>query len=265
MAGVRKRDPEAYNVTAVSRAVDILEAFSHRHPELLLTEIAARIDLPTATVFRMLSTLTRRGVVTRDSDTGKYRLGYKMIEFADVAKARNDLLDKARPVMTQIRNATSETTYISVREGQYRIDVEQVEGTMDVRRVVAIGRARPLFIGCPGKVFLSTFDDTALQHYLDSVPLVDERYGPIDRTQLERELKQIRKNGFAETRHKTRAGAISAPIRASSGEVVAALTVSAPFVRYTEELRNRILAAVLDGAKAISISMGSQRSVASSA
>lgn len=258
MAGPGKDQSEAYNVAAVSRAIDVLEVFSHRHPELLLTEIAARVDLPTATVFRMLSTLERRNLVTRDGDTGKYRLGYKMIEFGDIAKARNDLLDKARPVMAQIRDETNETTYISVRSGHYRIDLEQVEGTMDVRRVVAVGRSRPLFVGCPGKVFLSAFDEAARRKYLDSVRLVDDRFGPVDRARLDRELIQIRKNGYAETRNRTGAGAISAPVLGASGEVLAALTVSTPYVRYTDELRTRILSAVLRGAAAISVSMGAQ-------
>ncbi len=256
MRAARKVSEKDYTVTAVDRAIDVLEVFSEREPELLLTEISARLALPTSTVFRMLCTLAQRGLVTRETESGKYRLGYKMIGFADLAKRPNGLISKARPAMTRIRDITSETTYLTVRSGNQRIDIEQVEGTMDVRRVVALGQARPLFIGCPGRVLLSALDEGLLRKYIEGVRLVDDRYGAIDMSQLEREIKQIRKHGFAETKHKTGAGAISAPIFGPSGEVLAALTVSVPFVRYTHDLRSKVFSAVLDGARSISASMG---------
>ena len=64
----------------------MLRAFTHQRPELSLTDIAAVTGLHKATAFRLLATLSRRGMTFKDPRTGVYRLGFGVIALAEVAK-----------------------------------------------------------------------------------------------------------------------------------------------------------------------------------
>ena len=74
-ASPSRADDLPYAVSTLDRAIDVLEAFSHKSPELSLKQIAARTGLHKATAFRLVTTLSRRGLVIKHPITGRYRLG----------------------------------------------------------------------------------------------------------------------------------------------------------------------------------------------
>lgn len=256
----KRRPARVYTVSTVDRALTVLEAFTPAKRELSLTEVSVLTRLPAPTALRLLATLARHNMINRSPTTGLYRLGSRLIALADIVRSTSGVPDIARAVMRQVRSVLQETTYLSVRMGEHRIDLEQAEGVRDVRRVITLGRPTPLHIGCPGKVLMAGMSKTELSDYLERTPLGKDRYGKvIVRGELEREILRIRRQGYAETRHPQIAGAISAPIFGPAGDTLATLTVSVPFVRYTEELRAEILRVILDAAHAISAEMGYNR------
>ena|SRR5437868_9539013 len=117
------KSDETYAVSSLDRAIDILEAFSLRRPELGLKEIAAATGLHKATAFRLLAGLCRRGLVIKHGATGAYRLGFKLIGLAEIAKVPGGLVAEALPVMRALRDALDETVYLSVRAGDWRVDL----------------------------------------------------------------------------------------------------------------------------------------------
>lgn len=69
-----ERDP--YLVESVWRACDVLEAFREADEALTLSEIARRAALSAATAFRLVHTLSRRGLLER-ADSRRYRLALR--------------------------------------------------------------------------------------------------------------------------------------------------------------------------------------------
>src|SRR5690242_3895651 len=63
---------ERYGVSTVERALDVLRTFTHRAPELSLTDIATETGLHKATAFRLLATLCRNGMTMKNPRTGLY-------------------------------------------------------------------------------------------------------------------------------------------------------------------------------------------------
>ena len=68
-------EPDRYHVPALARGLELLSRFSRRTPQLTGAELARDMDLPRASVFRMLHTLERAGYVERVDDSASYRLG----------------------------------------------------------------------------------------------------------------------------------------------------------------------------------------------
>lgn len=69
-------------VKSVSRALDIITLISLKKNGLGVTEIANQIDINKSSVYRILSTLVQYGYIEQDSETGKYKLGYKFLEIS---------------------------------------------------------------------------------------------------------------------------------------------------------------------------------------
>lgn len=237
---------DGYNITAVERALDVLDAFRTHGGELTLVEVTRATGLHKPTAFRVLATLKNRGMVIKNEQTGLYRLGYTVVALAESAKSVGGLLVEARPVMRALRARLRHTTYLSVREGDERVDIEQMEGLGDVRRVIAVGQPRSMHIGAPSKALCAWMQEKDIRALLArTVP------ASFDREDFLREMAGIRRSGYARSRNVQNATAISAPIRNSAGEVIAALTVSVPITLFFE-LRQQLISGVTEGAAAIS-------------
>ena len=92
-------DADRYKLSTVTRALDVLQAFTYQRPERSLTEIAAATGLHKATAFRLLTTLSARGMTIKDPRTGMYRLGFALIALSEVAKTSTGFVAQARPFM----------------------------------------------------------------------------------------------------------------------------------------------------------------------
>ena len=237
---------EGYNITAVERALDVLMALGRHAGELTLAEVTQATGLHKPTAFRVLATLKNRGMVIKNEQTGLYRLGYAVVALAESAKSAGGLLVEARPVMRALRARLRHTIYLSVREGDERVDIEQMEGLGELRRVISLGRPRPLHAGAPGKALCAWMPDQEIKALL-------ARTAPagFDRDDFLREMALIRRNGYARTRNAQNAIAISAPIRDSAGEVIAALTASVPITVFGG-MRQQLITGVTEAASAIS-------------
>lgn len=261
LAGVATVSTEAerYSVSTVERAMDVLRAFTHQRPELSLTDITVATGLHKATAFRLLATLSRGGMTMKDPRTGLYRLGFGVIALSEVAKTSTGFVTQARPFMRQIRDELNETVYIAVRVGDERINLDQLEGIRDFRRVVTLGKLSALYVGSTSHVILAALPDEEIAAYIARTEFVPPFPGAkVGAQVLWRAVGEVRRNGYAETHNKRidEGASISAAVRGSGNETMGALTVSIPIVRYTSEVRARAIAEVTQAARALSMQLG---------
>ena len=252
-------EADRYSVSTVERALDVLRAFTHQQPELSLTDIASATGLHKATVFRLLTTLSRRGMTMKDPRTGLYRLGFGVIALSEVAKASTGFVTQARPFMRRIRDELNETVYIAVRVGDDRINLDQLEGIRDFRRVVAIGKLNALYVGSTSHVLLAALPDDEIGEYLARTKFVPPFAGAkVDAQTLWRAVAHVRRHGYAETHNKRidEGASISAAVRGPGDAVLGALTVSIPIRRYATELRAQAIEVVIAAARDLSQLLG---------
>jgi DNA-binding IclR family transcriptional regulator len=117
------------------------------------------------------------------------------------------------------------------------ISIDQVPGAPAIMTVNWVGRRTPMHATAAGKVFMAHMDP----EQLDAL-LVEglESYTPrtiVDRPTLGRELALVRERGYACPVDEQEIGlaAVGAPIRTLDGHVIAAVTVSGPSFRITDE------------------------------
>jgi len=244
-------------VKAVERALDLLLVFAEDGREMGVTELSRRLCLPKGTVHRLLVGLVSRGLVTRDPDGGRYRLGPTAFRLGCAFLRSVDVRQAALPVMQELARRTRETVNLNVVQGDHRVCIEKVDSVQDVRHFVELGRPLPMFAGASGKVLLAHLDRDAAEAVLQSVrPLTP--YTVTDVRRLRAELKRIRRQGYGVSYNERvdGASAVSAPVRDAQGRVVAGLTVSGPSYRFTPARVRELIPQVVGAAAEISARLG---------
>lgn len=229
-----------HQIQSVQRAAAILRAFGPGTPELGVGELSRTLDLHKSTVSRLLSTLEREGLVERVAPGEKFRLGFEFARLAGLVTHFGDVRMAARDILDQLAEESHETVHLAIIDGSQVMNVEQVSGAHLVRDTNWVGRRTPLHCVANGKVLLAFQTEVFIRQVL-SRPLPRFTARTItDKSELEIELGRIRKRGYAIARGEIEEGlnAVAAPIRDSSAQVVAAISVSGPSYRlYQAHLR----------------------------
>ena len=222
-------------IRTADRTADILLCFLELGAELRVTDIVSRLKLDKGTTSRLLSTLAGKGLVARDSLTRRYRLGPAIFALGNAAQGYNNLTQLAMPALTWLRDASGESSGIDVLIGDSRVCLAQVESRQDLRRVIQVGQPFPAYAGAAGKVLLAHLPDEALEATVQRMRL--QRLTPdtiTDRSSLLKELRKIRRNGYAIGYGERIPGGagVAVPVRGARDEIVAALSFSMPSSRY---------------------------------
>ena len=257
------RDPvpvperERAGLQSVTRALRSLELIADAG-ELGVSELGRRLGVHKATASRLAATLAERGLIERDPDTERYRLGFGLIRLAGAAMAGLDLVRTARSVMEDLADRTRETVNLGVLSGEDVIYIDQATGARSIVSVSWVGRRTPLHCTAAGKVLLA-FASTSERERLLSLPLTAETVRTIvDLPALRAELEHVRTRGYAQTQEELEDGlnAVAAPVRRADGQVVAALSVSGPAFRVRAIDLPRIGRLTIDAATATSRRLG---------
>src|SRR2546428_11450016 len=93
----RAGQPACRLVGAVQRAFSVVDALAEADTELGTNEIARRTGINAGSVSRLLAALVAAGLVEHVPDSGRYRLGLRLLQLGNVVLARLDLRPIPRP------------------------------------------------------------------------------------------------------------------------------------------------------------------------
>jgi DNA-binding IclR family transcriptional regulator len=231
-------------VPALARGLEVLELLAEEESELSLRSIEARLQIPRPSLWRLLTVLKDRGYVLFDPEKKTYRLGFKFLYLGNILLNGIGFRSEARGYLRRLVDLTGETAELSARIKDQLILIDQVEGPEAIRLFSRIGSAYPYFHAtAPGKVYLAHLPREKLKRVMSRMGLPKITENTITRFRdLERELKQVKKNGYAFDDQEMRMGVcrIAAPVYRGSGNVTACLGVAGPAFRVTPESHEAI-------------------------
>ena len=248
-----EQEPSGLGV-ALARAAEILFLFDPTRPARDLRDLAEATGIPRATLLGILNTLVRHDFLLRDGESGAYRLGYAWLRLADIRRTQSEIRQSALPIMRQIRDATDETVILSLRIGDRRVHLDYVESTQPVRRIAHPGHEMPLHLGAAGRVLLAGLSDEDVAAYLARAENLDATGA----AEIRKAIDAIRREGYSIVAGTVNpdTAAVAAPVQSYDGATVAALTISCPRDRFTSRLGERFAREVMQGARALSRSLG---------
>jgi DNA-binding IclR family transcriptional regulator len=246
-------------VQSVERAIAILASFSIEKPVRGVSELSRELGLHKSTVSRLMNTLERGGLLSRDAETQRYRLGIDLIGMAAQVVSHLDVREVARPALRQLAETCRETVNLAVLDAGQVVNLEQfVPPTRRVKNIGRVGRRTYPHCAAAGKVLLAHLAQDQLDGILSNEL---DRYTPRTITnpnELRQELAKSRERGYATTEEELERGlnVIAAPIHDHTGAVIAAVSVAGPAYRVRKELFPDVAAQVMEVTKQISEQLG---------
>ncbi|MGV9798624.1 IclR family transcriptional regulator [Mycobacterium sp. NPDC003449] len=244
-------------IAAVDRAIAVLDVFTHGELRLGVSDIARATGLSTSTAHRVLASLCVHGLVTKVGSN--YALGPRILKLAAAARDTGNLTAVARPVMTRLRDATGETVGLHVVKGGGRFVIDQVESTQPLRRTYTEwGQSIPLYQGAPSRVLLAYADEHTIAAVLAGPFESITSSTVVDHDELVRQIDLVRQKGYTFSFEERVAGirSIAVPLWDYTGTVVAAMSVTGPAIRVTEDWMYRALPTIVQAAADISAGLG---------
>jgi DNA-binding IclR family transcriptional regulator len=244
-------------VQSVDRALSIMEILA-RDGWSSVTDIARELDVHKSTVFRLVATMQRRGIVEQHAASQKYRLGFAIVRLASGLRGEPDLVEVARPTLERLSEELDETVDLAVIEEGEVTNIDQASLSTSIVSVDWVGHRTPMHVAASGKAFLAFGDQKETEAYLRGPLEPVTEWTVTDPALLRVELEEARERGYAVTMGDLEKGlnAVAAPVWASDGSVIAVIVVSGPEYRMTEERMPEVGRTVCEAAASVSRQLG---------
>ncbi|MGV9878749.1 IclR family transcriptional regulator [Streptomyces sp. NPDC003006] len=247
-------------VPAVTRSLDILELFLEGDGTFSAPEVTRRLQLPRTTVHELLTTLAARSYLVQIPDQpGRYRLGVRTYQLGSRYAEQLDLAAEGQQVAREVAETCDETVHVAILEDTDVIYIAKVDSTHAVRMVSAAGRRLPAHCTSVGKMLLASLPQPELEARLNGREFAAMTPDSItDPDELLTALTAVRERGVAVEHRESNpdVSCVAAPVRDSAGRVVAALSISVPMIRWSEERESELAELAAKGAGDLSVRLG---------
>jgi len=217
-------------VQSLERGLAVIRAFGPGHSRLTLTEVAKQTGLTRAAARRFLLTLVELGYVHNDGR--EFSLRPRVLELGYAYLSGLSLAEVAQPHVEELVAAIHESSSISVLDGGDIVYVVRVPTRRIMTVAISVGTRFPAYCTSMGRVLLASRSEEEREALLAGTSL-EARTGKTSTSldELRRTLGEVRAQELEDGLI-----ALAVPIHDGSGNVVAAMNVSANALRVSPEL-----------------------------
>ena len=254
-----KKKNSEYHVPNLERALEILELLASHPAGLTVAQICEMLHIPRNSVFRITSTLFNYEYLTRDEETKEFRVSYKLLTIGYSALGEEGLVEKALPIMRELRNKIGETVPLGIIHGNEGLVIVEVPGVHSFRFVLEPGRKFHLHTSAPGKAILAFMPQAEKENIFKN--MVFTKYNEKTITNLsdyQKHLNVVKECHYAVDDAEEVDGmhCVAAPIFNYRGFPTAAIWITGPSARIKKEDYDKIGKEIKRHADRISKSLG---------
>jgi IclR family transcriptional regulator, KDG regulon repressor len=245
---------------SLQKALRILLHLGQHGPELGVTQLASDLNLDKATVHRLLNAMETFGMIERNPDSERYRLGLKLHELGNKAVESRTLQSEAHRFLLEMSRRCHETVSLAIPGAGGILCLDRVNSPHTLITVrTNVGAHFPAHCTAVGKAVLAFLPDQEINAILlrNGLP----RFTPSTFTRapdLKENLRQVRQRGYAIDNQELERGlsGVAAPVLLSEYRVVAAVGIAGPTLRFRAKELTQKIALVREIAAKLSASLG---------
>lgn len=245
-------------VQSLDRTFRILEILARAPNGLSLVEIAAVVDLPKSTAFRLLAVLIQHEYV-RKTDDALYKLGPGFIELASHYLNSLELKTESAPFMRELAANLGTIVFLARREGAMMVYIDKQDQFTNLRKYSIIGQQKPLYCTSLGKSLLLDMTDAEIRLLLADTDF--EAFGPNTHKNIDSllaDLHRCKARGWTHDDQEAEpdVNCVAAPIRDYRGQIISAISTSWVLATRPDLEPEKVSVHVMKAATAISAAMG---------
>lgn len=240
--------------TPTLRLFALLEVIASKDQLFSLQALVDETGLPKPTLHRMLQQLASANLLQRDGDGRRYGTGVRLRRLAENLLMNDSHRGARHAVLRHLVGEIGESCNITTLSGSEVVYLDRVETAAPLRFYLHPGSRVPVHCSASGKMFLARMTPAQRLRLLGHAPL--ERCTPgtlTDLPRLERELKKVRRDGFAIDDEEFLPGllCLAVLVPASGGASNLCVAVQAPVMRLAPAKARALLPALQRAAAAL--------------
>jgi IclR family transcriptional regulator, KDG regulon repressor len=249
-------------IPSVRKAFNIMEFLTSHNESFTISEIGRIFRIPISTTNNLLSSLVACGYAVRDAK-GRFRSTMKLVLEASKLVDKLEIRDVAHPELEELARETTLSASLSIRDDNYVVCIDKVEGSSQIRVASHIGGRFHLHATATGKVLLSPLQEIEVGAICAATGLPAVTRNTITSLPvLKKELQRVRSQGYALDDGENVIGirGIAAPIFDHQGSIVAAMSTGGVGFQLDDNLK-KIIACVKGMTEAVSEKLGYRATV----
>lgn len=248
-------DGDTGRLPTTLRLLTLLEAVVAHGGPVVPADLHQTVDLPRATLHRLVQTLEAEGFLQREPDGRSYSVGLRTRRLAVGVLSTARVRTARLAVMRALARDVGETVNLALPDREGMLYLDRVETEWPLRIQLPVGSQVPFHCTAAGKLYLSTLAPAALEGFLRNADLPANTPNSLtDPDALAEEVARIRAAGHAEDDEEFVTGmvALAVPLRDANGRMPATLSFHAPTQRMPLERARSHLPRLKSAAEALS-------------
>lgn len=250
-----REDDDPLLVQALARGVRVMEAFAAANAPLSLAEIARRAGVDRSAAQRIAHTLRKAGWLMPGEGGRGLRPGPAFLMRTYDALRLDPLLQRASPVLIELRRAVRERVDLSLFDGQRMIYALRMQSKRETFFATLVGHSVPTAQTSGGWAVLAAMPEDEASALVDAAPL--DTITPFtlrDRAAIQAEIAQARARGHALALQQIQIGeiALGVALRDAAGRPLGAVHVAGSLSEWApEDFRAHVAPLAAEAARAI--------------
>jgi IclR family pca regulon transcriptional regulator len=236
-------------VESLDKGLRVVRSFDAQHPSMTLSEVAERTELTRAAARRFLLTLVELGYATFDGK--RFALTARVLDLGHAYLRSSGLPEIITPYLRRVSEAVHESSSVSVLDGPDIVYIARVSTRRIMSVDLGVGARLPAVATSMGRVLLAHLPTAERDARVAESELVAHtRHTVTSRPKLRALLTRVRERGYCLVDQELEDGlrSIAVPIVDRSGQVRAAMNLSAQANRVGLEAMKRMFLPALRGA-----------------
>jgi DNA-binding IclR family transcriptional regulator len=203
-----------------------------------MAAIGEAMNLKQPTVHRIVTALERHGLVDRERETKRYRLGLALFAMGATAADGTGLRQVARPALMRLAAITGDSVFLMARAGFNTVCVDRQQGSYIIDSLTGhIGGQIPMGVGPASQAILAFLPEEEANVILSTNAPLYRSYGSLTVQKIRNNLEALKERRYALDEGELVAGisAIAVPILPPGRDAVAAIAINLTSARMTRE------------------------------
>ena len=196
--GGRVRTPKREASRSVERALQILIQVAKSQKSTSFVDLQKGLDLPKATLHKLLATLEEWNFLSRDEESGRYAIGLAVFEVAAGGSAATDIRTLINPTLRNLSREYEESCNLGILDRGEMVYLDRVDPPDQMVRLGnLVGRRIPAYATAGGTAALaSLYDEAILLLFPATLPAAPTRNTVRSREELQQRLADAREKGY---------------------------------------------------------------------